>query len=74
MTSLIEETDEAISSASSIAQRIRALAHRPSALKVRDVIDDYMAHYSGHDTSRGQRLAAWQSMIGEFTLEQCDLE
>ncbi len=65
---------EAIPSANpaAFAERLRALSARPQQLTVRDVIERYMAAYSGADTSRSQRLAAWSTMIGDFTLEQCD--
>lgn len=58
--------------AASITQRLRALAVRPHALTIRDLIDRYMAAYAGADTSRAQRLAAWSALIGDFTLEQID--
>lgn len=65
---------EAIPSAPStvLTQRLRALSLRPQSLKVSDLIDRYMAAYSGADTSRAQRLGAWASLIGEFTLDQVD--
>ncbi|TFY99235.1 site-specific integrase [Ramlibacter henchirensis] len=65
---------EAIPSADSaaIAQRLKALAVRPQSLTVRELIDRYMAVYAGADTTRAQRLAAWSSLIGDFTLEQVD--
>jgi integrase len=56
----------------SIAERLRALSARPQSMTVRELIDRYMAQYSGRDSTRGQRLAAWLAMIGEFTLEQVD--
>lgn len=74
MTILIEKSEQATPGASSqnIAQRLRALAARPEALTVHQVIDDYMAQYAGHDPTRIQRLSAWDAMIGEFTLENVD--
>lgn len=74
MTILIEKSEQATPGASSqnIAQRLRALAARPEALTVHQVIDRYMAQYAGRDGTRGQRLSAWQAMIGDFTLEQVD--
>lgn len=65
---------EAIPSAdtAAIAQRLKALAVRPQALTVRELIDRYMAVYAGADTTRAQRLAAWSALIGDFTLEQVD--
>jgi integrase len=55
-----------------LGERLRALAARPQALSVRELIDRYMARYAGADSTRAQRLAAWGAMIGDFTLEQCD--
>jgi integrase len=57
-----------------ISMRLRALSVRPEALTVHQVIDRYMAQYAGHDPSRTQRLSAWLTMIGEFTLEQVDAD
>jgi hypothetical protein len=59
-------------SSQSISQRLRALSVRPEALTVQQVIDRYMAQYAGQDPTRTQRLSAWVTMIGEFTLEQVD--
>lgn len=74
MTMLIEKREQATPGASSqhIAQRLKALAARPEALTVRQVIDRYMAQYAGRDGTRVQRLSSWQAMIGDFTLEQVD--
>lgn len=55
-----------------ITQRLKALSVRPAALTVQQVIDRYMAQYAGQDPTRTQRLNAWLTMIGEFTLEQVD--
>ena len=59
-------------SSQNISQRLRALSVRPEALTVQQVIDRYMAQYAGQDPTRTQRLSAWVTMIGEFTLEQVD--
>jgi len=58
--------------AEGITTRIRALADRPQALSVRDLIDRYMAVYAGRDTSLNQRLSTWQVLLGDFTLEKLD--
>ena len=60
--------------AASIAMRLQSLALRPQSLTMRELIERYMAAYAGRDMTRGQRLGAWQSMIGDFTLEQCDVD
>lgn len=72
MTDLTDRSEAATPGAASIHERLRSLSQRPASLTVREVIDRYMAQYAGRDVTRGQRLRAWQSMIGEFTLEQCD--
>ncbi len=72
MTELTDKSEAATPGAASINERLRALSLRPQSLTVRELIDRYMAVYAGHDMTRMQRLSAWRSMIGEFTLEQCD--
>lgn len=59
-------------SSHNISMRLRALSARPEALTVQQAIDRYMAQYAGQDPTRTQRLSAWLTMIGEFTLEQVD--
>ena len=56
----------------SITERLRALTVRPQSVTVRELIDRYMAQYAGRDTTRGQRLSAWLTMAGDFTLEHVD--
>jgi integrase len=68
------EAVPAANTAETIGQRLRALAVRPQAMQVRDLIDRYMAQFAGADVTRGQRLAAWSAMLGDFTLEQVDAD
>ncbi len=74
MTALTEKREEATPGATSqtMTQRLQALAQRPHALTVRELIERYMAQYAGRDSTRGQRLSAWLAMAGDFTLEQVD--
>lgn len=74
MTILTDSREEATPGATSqtMTQRLQALAQRPQSLTVRELIDRYMAQYTGRDSTRLQRLSAWLAMIGEFTLEQVD--
>jgi integrase len=67
---------EAIPGASpaSLAQRLQALSVRPSGLTVGELISRYMAKYAGADSTRAQRLAAWDAMIGSIVLEQVDAD
>jgi integrase len=58
--------------AANIQQRLHHLAQRPDGLPLAELIDRYMAVYDGRDTTRAQRLATWQAMIGPLTLEQID--
>ncbi|MDO9235707.1 MAG: tyrosine-type recombinase/integrase [Aquabacterium sp.] len=55
-----------------ISQRLKALSVRPHSLTVSALIDRYMAQYAGRDPTRLQRLSTWQTLIGDFTLEQVD--
>ena len=56
----------------SLEERMRALTKRPQGLTVAELIDRYMAQYSGRDTSRAQRLGVWRELLGAFTLEALD--
>lgn len=55
-----------------IAQRLKAQAERPRALRAGEAIDRYMAQYSGRDVTRFYRLTQWQEMLGDLTLEEID--
>ena len=37
---------------------------------MRDLIGLYMAHYSGRDTTRVQRLAWWAQQLGQLSLQE----
>lgn len=74
MAEMHDRTEAATPGAASIHERLRSLAARPASITVRQCIERYMAQYAGRDCSRSQRLRAWQSMIGEFTLDQCDID
>jgi len=60
------------SGGAALTEKLRALAQRPAALSVRDLLDRYMRAYEGRDNSRAQRLASWRVLLGDFTLEQLD--
>ena len=47
-----------------------ALPSRAGDLLLRDLIDLYMAHYAGRDTSRPQRLAWWAQHVGGLRLDE----
>ena len=74
MTPMTAKREQATPGATSHnkAQRLRALSARPQSLTVQQVIDRYMAQYAGQDPTRLQRLSAWITMVGEFTLGQID--
>ncbi len=74
MAELSDKSEATTPGAASIHERLRAMAQRPRQTAVRELIEQYMAQYGGRDMTRGHRLAAWQSMIGEFTLEQCNFD
>jgi integrase len=40
----------------------------PSALTLHELVDDYMAAYTGRDTARAYRLARWVSLLGAHPL------
>ena len=42
---------------------------RDGAMTVRALIDLYMAHYAGRDTTRLQRLSWWVSQLSETALQ-----
>ena len=46
------------------------LPMRDGALSVAALIDLYMAHYAGRDTTRVQRLAWWAAQLGALTLSE----
>jgi integrase len=64
----------ALSGGERLTEKLRSLALRPQQLALRDVIDRYMRAYTGRDGTRGQRLAAWVALLGDFTLEQLDAD
>lgn len=43
---------------------------RAGGLLMAEVIDLYMAHYAGRDSSRVQRLAWWKRQVGQVELQQ----
>lgn len=45
-----------------------ALPMRDADLLLRDLVDLYMAHYTGRDTTRAQRLNWWRVKLGELRL------
>jgi len=57
---------------SGIAERLRNMAERPASLCVRDVVDRYMARYTGRDNALMARLSTWQVILGDFTLAALD--
>ena len=60
--------------ADDIPARLRSLSDRPQSLCVRDLIDRYTQAYNGPDIAIVQRLATWQVILGEFTLERLDAD
>lgn len=50
------------------AGRSLAPGVRDGRIRLSDVIDGYMAAYSGRDTSRTQRLAFWRAELGSVSL------
>jgi len=67
----MEETKLAAATpgATALMQRMAQLAARPAGVRVRDLVDRYLAQYRGRDEARRYRLAEWVQLLGEFTLE-----
>jgi integrase len=74
MTETVFASDIAFPGATSIRERLRTQAQRPQQLRLRELIGRYMAVYAGRDTTRTQRLSAWQSMLGDFLLEEITVD
>lgn len=49
-----------------------SLPQRDGTLPITQLIDLYMAHYTGRDVSRVSRLHWWRGRIGELRLDQVD--
>lgn len=52
-----------------IPQTLPPLPLRAGHLLMKDVIDLYMAHYTGRDSTRIQRLSWWVARVGTLTLQ-----
>jgi integrase len=72
MTELTDRSEAATPGAAPLFERYRREAKRRPSITVTEVIDRYMAQYSGQDMTRSQRLSTWQRELGPFKLEQCD--
>lgn len=46
------------------------LPMRAGALPCSDLIDLYMAHYAGRDSTRNQRLGWWKARVGQIKLQE----
>lgn len=53
-----------------MSAEMQPLPMRCGALKLTDLIDLYMAHYSGRDTTRVQRLTWWAGQLGALQLDE----
>ncbi|MGE0358924.1 MAG: tyrosine-type recombinase/integrase [Burkholderiales bacterium] len=60
--------------AEALAQRIRSLSARPQSITVRELIERRMGEYRGRDLSLVQRMATWQALLGDFTLDKIDAD
>jgi integrase len=58
--------------AAAIPLRLRALADRPAGVTVAELINRFMDAYAGRDAMLRTHLAAWQTLIGDFALEDVD--
>jgi len=48
---------------------LTTLPMRTGSMPLSELIDLYMAHYAGRDTTRVQRLTWWSNQVGSITLE-----
>ena len=48
---------------------LASLPMRTGSMLLSELIDLYMAHYAGRDTTRVQRLTWWRNQIGEMAIE-----
>jgi integrase len=53
-----------------IAPTLPSLPQRAGHLTLRELIDLYMAHYAGRDTTRVQRLSWWAAYLAERRLDE----
>lgn len=60
---------QATSSASPTKESLPVLPLRAANISIRSLVDLYMAHYAGRDSTRAQRLAWWSSQIGHLELQ-----
>jgi integrase len=65
------ETTEVVSLAapSEVVCTLAPLPLRAGSMAMEDVIDLYMAHYAGRDTTRVQRLTWWRGKVGKVALQ-----
>lgn len=59
---------------STFAQRLQALKEAPATLTVAELIDRYMAQYTGRSRSAVYHLSAWRELLGELTLQAVDTD
>lgn len=59
----------ASASTASVAPVLPVLPLRAGTLPLSEVIDLYMAHYAGRDTTRVQRLSWWRAQLGAIALQ-----
>jgi len=58
--------------AAAVQARLRALGERPAPITLAELIERRMAVYSGRDAAIGHRLAIWQAVLGDYTLDKLD--
>jgi integrase len=69
MATAIKSAGDGIASDSVVQTGPPPLPLRAGLLPMADVIDLYMAHYAGRDSTRAQRLTWWKAKIGAASLQ-----
>jgi len=69
MATAIKSAGDGIASDSVVQTGLPPLPLRAGALPMVDVIDLYMAHYAGRDSTRVQRLTWWKTKLGGVALQ-----
>lgn len=69
MATAIKSAGDGIASDSTMQTGLPPLPLRAGALLMGDVIDLYMAHYAGRDSTRTQRLTWWKAKAGAIALQ-----
>lgn len=68
MDTTLLRTSQSVGESAQRSSAAQAPGNRDGSITVAELIDRYMAAYSGKDGSRMQRLSWWQAKLGSHTL------